>query len=296
MHTLTDLLKLCFFLRPLSLLRALFFIRSSSSLNRPPRAQQKGHVRQRGAVAQGAPRPRRRRHRGDAGGQQERLEALADGGHRRRDAVCQRPQFGTYEKAAAAHNNNNPCPIVRSYNLNLLNNLVRSRNGPHAKALVWLRDFFFVLWQAFIETSANEGSNVETAFHNILTEIYHQVAHSCELGNSELELSSSQYNAVGTPPWLPPFILESPRRVLTRIHTVSISRARSGCISLLVCVFPRVHIFASSCRARRWPRTRTAARSPSAQAPRFRSAESPPRKGAAAERRRRACKETLLGG
>lgn len=29
--------------------------------------------------------------------------------------------------------------------------------------------------QAFIETSANEGSNVETAFHNILTEIYHQV-------------------------------------------------------------------------------------------------------------------------
>ena len=30
---------------------------------------------------------------------------------------------------------------------------------------------------AFIETSANEGSNVETAFHNILTEIYHQVRH-----------------------------------------------------------------------------------------------------------------------
>jgi len=28
---------------------------------------------------------------------------------------------------------------------------------------------------AFIETSANEGSNVETAFHNILTEIYHQL-------------------------------------------------------------------------------------------------------------------------
>ena len=30
--------------------------------------------------------------------------------------------------------------------------------------------------QAFIETSANEGSNVETAFHNILTEIYHQLS------------------------------------------------------------------------------------------------------------------------
>jgi GTPase SAR1 family protein len=29
---------------------------------------------------------------------------------------------------------------------------------------------------AFIETSANEGSNVETAFHNILTEIYHQLS------------------------------------------------------------------------------------------------------------------------
>jgi Ras-related protein Rab-11A len=29
---------------------------------------------------------------------------------------------------------------------------------------------------AFIETSANEGTNVETSFHNILTEIYHQLS------------------------------------------------------------------------------------------------------------------------